>query len=87
MSTQFASGLRERLVAAGAMQVHLILRVDGDAAQCRTRIEQAGFRVRRSFRLVPGFAVTGPAVSALALADAPWLTQVEPDRPVHTMTK
>jgi hypothetical protein len=85
MAAKFAPGLREHLAANGASQVHLILRVQGDPAQCRAQIEQAGFHVRRAFRLVPGFAVTGPASAALALADASWLTQVEPDRPIHTM--
>ena len=85
MSAKFAPGLRERLAASKTTQVYLILRVQGDPAQYRAQVEQAGFEVRRAMRLVPGFAVTGPASAALALADASWLTQVEPDRPIHTM--
>lgn len=85
MISKFAPGLRESLMADQSAEVNLILRVQGDPAACRVQIERAGFRVRRAFRLVPAFAVTGPASAALALAEASWLTQVEPDHPVHIM--
>lgn len=86
MIAKFPPGLRESLAADKTAEVNLILRVQGDPAECQAHIERAGFRVRRAFRLIPAFAVTGPASAALALADAPWLTQVEPDHPVHTMS-
>jgi hypothetical protein len=87
MSAKFAPGLREKLAANRSAQVNLILRVKGDVAVCRTRIEQAGFHVKRTFRIVPGFAVKGSAAAALALADSAWIIQIEPDRPVHTTTR
>lgn len=43
-------------------------------------------QLRHTYNLVPGAAVTGPARAVLALADEPWVTRVEPDRDVQTMS-
>lgn len=43
-------------------------------------------QLRHTYSLVPGAAVTGPARAVLALADKPWVTRIEPDRDVRTMS-
>lgn len=45
-----------------------------------------GLQLRHTYTLVPGAAVTGPARAVLALADQSWVTRVEPDREVRTMS-
>ena len=43
-------------------------------------------QLRHTYNLVPGAAVTGPAQAVLALADKPWVTRIERDRDVRTMS-
>ncbi len=87
MANKFASGLRENLSRKGETQVRLILRVQGDPAKARKAAEKAGLRIRRTFRLFSGFAVSGPASAIMSLANASWLARIEPDRPVRKQRK
>lgn len=80
------SELRRRLQTDPDAHVHAIIRTQGDPEQAAARATQKGIAVRRQFTLVPGLAVTGRAAALLDLADEPWVSSIEEDREVHTMT-
>ena len=47
------------------------------------QLQALGFQVKRSFRLTNSISLRGTGKQALQLLDIPWVTRVEPDRPVH----
>jgi hypothetical protein len=63
----------------------LILRVSEAGEAQKHLIEEAGFHVRRTLRLVPTFAVTGPGEAVFSLLSCSWLIAVEPDRPIRVL--
>lgn len=78
----WAETLRENPSVA----VDAIVRAENVAAVESFAWDRRGLTLRHTYRLVPGAAVTGPADAILALADEPWVTQIEPDRDVRTMS-
>lgn len=64
-------------------QVHAIVRTTGPPPGDPTEWDQRGLRLRHTFTLVPGVAVSGPAHAILKLLDEPWVAHVEPDREVR----
>jgi hypothetical protein len=63
----------------------LILRVSEVGEAQKHVIEEAGFHVRRTLRVVPTFAVTGPGEAVFSLLSCSWLIAVEPDRPIRAL--
>ncbi|NLG50477.1 MAG: hypothetical protein GX552_10245 [Chloroflexi bacterium] len=61
----------------------LIIHVEGNARERSDELQALGFQVKRSFRLTNSISLRGTGKQALQLLDIPWVTRVEPDRPVH----
>ncbi len=80
-----ASDLKAKLQNAPDMHVRLILRCKDDPTRYVESIEARGLTVRHVYTLMNGIAIEGTASAALQLADEPWVTSIEEDRPVHTM--
>jgi len=68
-------------------QVDLIVRVKGDLDQRSTALAGRGAEVRYRFRLTGSVAIRCTGRVALALLDEPWVTRVEPDRPVKALRR
>ena len=62
--------------------VRLIVRVNGDLAPARARLDELDASVLRSFRLINALAVSCSAQTALALLQEPWVQAIEEDRQV-----
>jgi hypothetical protein len=77
--------LQYRLEAWKDSPFDLIVRVSEPPEDCRPRLESRGIQVRRQFQLLSALAVNCLGGQALALADEPWVLQVEEDKPVTTM--
>jgi hypothetical protein len=75
--------LRKALERSPHASYDLILRVSEVGEAQKRQIEDAGFAVRRSTRIVPTFAVTGPGDSLMRVLSCSWLIAVEQDKPVH----
>ena len=65
--------------------VDLIVHVSGDMAERVTELEARGCRVTRTFRLTRTVGVHCTGRMALELLEKPWVTKVEPDRPVKAL--
>jgi len=65
--------------------VDLIIHVSGDVGEHLAELEAPGCRVTRTFRLTRTVGVRCTGRMALALAEKPWVTRIEPDRPVKAM--
>jgi hypothetical protein len=78
--------LQQRLEAWKDSPFDLIVRVSEPPEVCRPRLESRGIQVRRQFRMLSALAVNCLGEQALALADEPWVLQVEEDKPVTTMS-
>ena len=72
----------QRELDSGASEIHAILHVD-TVEGVRGRLPK-GLRVRREFRLVPGFAVTGSSSDLVAASEVEGVRALEADRDVHT---
>ena len=68
-------------------KVDLIVRVEGDLDQRSATLAQRGAEVKYRFRLTGSVAVRCSGRVALALLDEPWVTRVEPDRPVKALRR
>ncbi len=77
--------LKSKLQLDPNAQVRLILQCQDDPSQHVTSVQARGLTVRHVYTLMNGIAVEGKASNALQLADEPWVTSVEEDRPIHTM--
>ncbi len=80
-----AAELRDKLRRKPGATVNLIVRTKGDPNVHATALEASGMKVRRTFSLISGLAIQGPASAALDLAREPWVESIEEDKPVHTM--
>ena len=63
----------------------LIVRVSGSARARSAALEERGVRVRRRFRLTRAVGIRCSGKTALGLLDVPWITRIEPDRPVKAL--
>lgn len=75
--------LRHEIETFPKAPVDLIFRVSEAGDSQVEEIEEAGFQVRRTTRIVPTFAVTGPGEALYPLLESSWLIAVEYDRPVR----
>jgi hypothetical protein len=64
---------------------HVIVRVEGDVDACEERLTSQGFEIRRTLRLIKGFAATAPGSLVQELANEPWVTSIEEDQPVQAL--
>lgn len=76
-----------KLRELGDTPVDAIVRVADDPEARAADLQRAGVVIRRTLRLVRGFAVRGPARVLYDLAEEPWVVSVEPDLPVHTFSQ
>ncbi len=65
--------------------VDVIVHVSGDIGERVAELEQRGCRVTRTFRLTRTVGLHCTGRMALELLDKPWVTRVEPDRPVQAL--
>jgi len=65
--------------------VDLIIHVAGNVHERSTALSDRGLEVRRPFRLTQALGIRCSGRQALALVDVPWITQIEPDRPVKAL--
>ncbi len=79
--------LRARLQQRPGDSVRLIVRVADDTSQAAARLKEFGVTVHRSFSLIPAFALTCLAETALTLLQEPWVQAIEEDRQVSTQTQ
>jgi len=84
--TRIAAHLARKWRANPSGRVNAIVHTTGDVEEVATLLEQQGLQVRRRYRLLPAIAVTGAASDILALTNEEWVTKVEEDVRVHTMT-
>jgi len=65
--------------------VNLILHLSGDMSERMGVLEKRGCKVTRTFRLTRAVGVRCTGRMALELAEKPWVTRIEPDRPVKAI--
>jgi hypothetical protein len=65
--------------------VDLIVHVSGDMGERIDVLTRRGCRITRSFRLTRAIALRCTGRMALELLEQPWVTRVEPDRPVQAV--
>lgn len=82
---KIAPDLHHKLEGQKDSLFDLIVRVSGPVEDGRSRLETRGIKVRRQFKLLSALAVKCRGGEALALADEPWVLQVEEDMPMKTM--
>ena len=63
----------------------LIVCVEGDMKAREEQLEALGFIVKRSLRLVHGFAATGDGAAIQKAAGEDWIVSIERDAEVRTM--
>lgn len=63
----------------------IIVRVVGDVDTCEQRLTAQGFKIRRKFSLIKGFAATASGSQVQDLANEPWVTSIEEDQPVQAL--
>lgn len=63
----------------------VIVRVSGDLDARAEELAGLGLQIRRSLRLVNGFAGSATGADIQRLAAVSWVTSIEPDQQVHTM--
>ena len=63
----------------------LIVRVSGSVGARSATLEERGVGVRRRFRLTRAIGIRCSGKTALGLLDVPWITRIEPDRPVKAL--
>jgi hypothetical protein len=79
--------LQARLQQRPGDAVRLIVRVAGDTSQAAARVKDFEVTVHRSFTLIPAFALTCLAETALSLLQEPWVQAIEQDRRVSTQAQ
>ena len=67
--------------------VDLIIRVVGNMEEHRAALTKRGAKIRRRFRLTRALGVRCSGKTALELLDLPWITRIEPDRPVKAFRR
>jgi len=65
--------------------VNLIVHVSGDVNERTGALADRGCKITRTFRLTRAIGLRCTGKMALELLDKPWITKVEPDRPVRAM--
>lgn len=65
--------------------VDLIVHVSGDVSDRVSTLTDRGCKVTRTFRLTRALGVRCTGRMALELLDKPWVTKIEPDRPVRAL--
>ena len=79
------SAWEQTLRAQPDAEVHAIVRTTSPPPDDPAEWQQRGLRLRHTFTLMPGVAVSGPARAVLKLLDEPWVVRVEPDREVRAL--
>jgi len=87
MTKKIMPDLLRRMREDPESDMRLIVLVEGDPAPAAERLTSGPVRVLRTFTLVPGLAVVGKARDCLRLLDEPWVSRVEEDREVRTMSR
>ena len=82
---KMASALKEKLERDPRAIANVIVMVQGESSAYASQVSALGLTIKRSFTLIPGLAVSGPASAILALANESWVKSIEEDKPVHTM--
>jgi hypothetical protein len=85
MSEKLSARYRAELEAAGDERMNVIVRTAGPPEAVAAQCEARGFKIRHTYKLLPGLAVSAPASSVIALADDPAVTKIEPDRTVAAL--
>lgn len=76
----------EKLIATDAEATYdVIVRVNGDPAECEAQLQADGFDIKRRFRLIRGFAASATGANISKAAQRDWVVAIEPDREVKTM--
>jgi len=65
--------------------VDLIVHVSGDVGERVSVLNERGVKVTRTFRLTRAVGIRCTGRMALELAEKPWVTRIEPDRPVQAL--
>ncbi len=65
--------------------VNLIVGISGDAGEHVQAMEKRGVQIQRRFRLTGKVGVKATGKMVLELAQAPWVTSIEEDKPVHAL--
>ena len=82
---RISSDLREEFERDPNAIANVIVMVQNEAATYVGQMSAMGLSVRRTFTLIRGLALSGPASAVLSLAAQPWVVSIEEDKPVHTM--
>jgi hypothetical protein len=65
--------------------VDLVVHVSGDVSERAAALESRGCKVTRTFRLTRTLGIRCTGRMALELLEQPWVSKVEPDRPVRAL--
>jgi hypothetical protein len=79
--------LRAKLQRRPGDAVRLIVHVTGETSQAAERLKEFEVTVHQSFTLIPAFALSCLAETALILLQEPWVQAIEEDRQVSTQAQ
>ncbi len=83
--SQISPGLLQKIRDNPGIPQDIIVRVEGDVDAYEQQLRSSGFQIRRTLRLINGFAVTASGSQVQQLAKEPWVTFIDEDQQVHTM--
>lgn len=83
--SQISPGLLQKISDNPDAARDVIVRVEGSVDAHEQQLRSQGVQIRRTLRLINGFAITAPGSQVRQLGDEPWVTFIDEDQQVHTM--